>query len=166
VRKLDASFGYLLGALAIAGALLILVMVGVVTVDVAMRAILRRGLEWSSEVSEYGVYLVTLLVAPQLLRKGLHVRIDILSSRVPGAAGVALGKLVDACGAVVCLTIAVYGFSMVQQSLAAGSMVIRNVIFPEWIAMAPLPVAFLVLAIEFVFGLFRGHGQPAEATMP
>ena len=164
MHKLDACFGRLLGALAIAGALLILVMVGVVTVDVVLRAVVRRGIAWSSEVSEYGVYLVTLLAAPYLLRHGLHVRIDVLSSRVSGAPGRWLARVVDACGGLVCLAIAVYALFMVQQSFAAGSMVIRNIIFPEWIVMAPLPAAFLILAIEFFLGLWRGHAAPREAA--
>ncbi len=152
--------------LAVAGALVILVMVGVVTVDVVLRAIVRRGLAWSSEVSEYGIYLATLLTAPYLLRHGMHVKIDILSSRVPGAAGIALRKFTDACGLGICLVIAVYGVFMVQQSKAAGSMIIKNVIFPEWIALAPLPLAFLMLAIEFALGLVRGDERPGGISMP
>ena len=165
MRRFDAGFGWVLGALAIVGALLILVMVGVVTVDVLLRAIVRRGLAWSSEVSEYGIYFVTLLVAPRLLRNGLHVKIDILSSRLSGAAGRWLAKSIDVCGCVVCLVIAFYAWQMVGESMAAGSMVIRNVIFPEWWVMAPLPAAFLILAVEFFLGLWRGHGRTAGATL-
>lgn len=166
MRRIDAYFGILLSALAIAGALVILVMVGVVTMDVALRAIVRRGLPWSSEVSEYGIYLATLLTAPYLLRRGMHVKIDILSSRVPRAAGVALGKLSDCCGLGVCLAITVYGFLTVQQSKAAESMVIKNVVFPEWIALAPLPLAFLMLSLEFALGLLRPYERPAGISIP
>ena len=41
------------------------------------------GLPWSNEVSEYILYLVTLLSAPWLLRRGQHIRVDILLRALP-----------------------------------------------------------------------------------
>jgi TRAP-type transport system small permease protein len=166
VRKFDRYFGHLLNGLAVAGAIVVLLMVGVVTADVVVRAVSPRGIPWSSDASEYGVYLVTLLTAPWLLRRGMHVAIDVLSSRVRGLAAQALGRLTEAVGLVVCLVITYYGWMMVEHSMAAGSLVIKNFVFPEWIALAPLPVVFMLLAVEFSLGVIRGRSRPSGTAMP
>lgn len=165
IARLYAHLGRLFDLLAVAAGLLILFMVLVVSLDVGARAIVARfGLVWSNDVSEYGIYLVTLLVAPRLLRYGQHVKIDIFSSRVPGAAGRALARLVDVIGLAVCLIIAVYATRMAWRSYIEGAMINKNLVFPEWIALAPLPITFWLLASEFAFG-FLVNRERAEQVL-
>ena len=40
-------------------------------------------------------------------------------------------------------------------SYASGSISIKTLIMPEWWLLAPMPVAFLLVAIEFVFRMRR-----------
>ena len=63
-------------ALAYVAALLLLAMVVMVTADIVLRNLTRTGFPWANEVSEYALYVITLLTAPWLLRRGQHVRID------------------------------------------------------------------------------------------
>jgi TRAP-type C4-dicarboxylate transport system permease small subunit len=56
---------------------------------------------------------------------------------------------------------------MAFDSWRIGSITIKNLIFPEWWLLAPLPVTFLLLAIEFLFRfhrLLRQRTRRAEAT--
>ena len=55
---------------------------------------LPQGLAWSNEVSEVMLFLVTMCVAPWLLRQGQHIRVDILLQAIRS------GQLVieHACG--------------------------------------------------------------------
>ena len=64
-------------------ALLLLAMVVVVTADIVLRNAARIGFPWANEVTEYALYLITLLTAPWLLRRGQHVRIDMALVLVP-----------------------------------------------------------------------------------
>jgi hypothetical protein len=41
------------------------------------------------------------------------------------------------------------------RSYRAGAISIKTLITPEWWMLAPLPVAFLLLAIEFIFRMHR-----------
>src|SRR5262245_65013512 len=82
MSKISAAFGRLFEALAIAAALILLVMVVLVTADILLRNMTRTGFPWANEVSEYALYIMTLLTAPWLLRRGQHVRIDLLLSVV------------------------------------------------------------------------------------
>ena len=75
---LSRCYGTLLDALMVVAALLVLGMTLMIGGDVASRNIGYGGIAWSNEVSEYILYLVTLLSAPWLLRRGQHIRVDIL----------------------------------------------------------------------------------------
>ena len=69
-----------------AAALILLAMVVIVTADIVLRNLdAQRHFVWANEVSEYSLYLITLLTAPWLLRRGQHVRLDIILTLVPRA---------------------------------------------------------------------------------
>jgi TRAP-type C4-dicarboxylate transport system permease small subunit len=80
--RLSGAYGRLLAALATVGCAILLAMMFIIVADVALRNIavpgLPRGLAWSNEISELMLYLITMCVAPWLLRQGQHIRVDIL----------------------------------------------------------------------------------------
>jgi TRAP-type C4-dicarboxylate transport system permease small subunit len=155
MERLSAAYGHLLKGLIIVAAVLVLAMVAMVTADVLMRNLADTGLIWANEVTEYSLYLVTLLSAPWLLRSGRHVRIDLLIDAVPMRIARLMEAGADLLGLVVCLVFVWYGTAVTYESARLGSITIKNLVFPEWWLLAPLPVAFLLLAIEFVFRLHR-----------
>ena len=61
-----------------------------------------------------------------------------------------------------------YGIKMTIDSATLGSITIKNLVFPEWWLLWPMPVCFALLAAEFVFRfdrLMRGQpGRRDEAT--
>ena len=87
IDRISNAFGRLLDALAAAGFALLLAMMLVIVGDVALRNIpvpgMPQGLAWSNEVSELMLYLITMCVAPWLLRRGQHIRVDIVLQVVP-----------------------------------------------------------------------------------
>ena len=70
MTRLSNAFGKLLDAFALLAAFVLLVMVVMVTADIVLRNLTRTGFPWANEVSEYALYLTTLLTAPWLLRRG------------------------------------------------------------------------------------------------
>ena len=111
---------------------------------------------WSSEVSEDILYLLTLLAAPWLLRQGQHIRVDILLRALPPRLGLAAGMGRRPAGAwPAALYFVWYGWHGAGRELPAGAITIKTLVTPEWWMLAPLPVAFLLLAIEFVFRMHR-----------
>jgi TRAP-type C4-dicarboxylate transport system permease small subunit len=76
--------------------------------------------------------------------------------------------LADVVGIVTCLVLGRYSLIMTLDSWRIGSITIKNLVFPEWWLLAPLPLVLLLLTIEFVFrlhGLFTGgRGPRTEAT--
>jgi TRAP-type C4-dicarboxylate transport system permease small subunit len=168
VNKLSAIFGRLFDALAVLAALILLVMVVLVTADILLRNMTRTGFPWANEVSEYALYGMTLLTAPWLLRRGQHVRIDLLLSLVPPRVAWLMEAIGDVIGFLVCVVMVRYGYHMAADSFRIGSITIKNLVFAEWWLLAPLPLFFALLALEFVFRLHRlftgGQGRRIEAT--
>src|SRR5262245_17766696 len=83
MNRLSDLFTKLLNPLAILAALTLLAMVVMVSADIILRNLTRTGFPWANEVSEYALYLTTLLTAPWLLHRGQHVRIDLVLAYVP-----------------------------------------------------------------------------------
>jgi TRAP-type C4-dicarboxylate transport system permease small subunit len=155
LTRLAALFGRLFDALAIAAALILLAMVSLVTADIVLRNTTGGGFAWANEVSEYALYLMTLLTAPWLLRRGQHVRLDIVLTLVPPRVAWLMEAASDLLGFCVCIVLVRYGIVMSAESARLGAITIKNLVFPEWWLLAPLPATFALLAVEFVFRFER-----------
>jgi TRAP-type C4-dicarboxylate transport system permease small subunit len=167
VDRLSDLYGRFLNALAVIAALTLLAMVVVVTADILLRNLVVKGFVWANEVSEYALYLITLLTAPWLLRRGQHVRLDILLTAMPRRAAWLMEAVGDTLGFVICLIMIRYGTLMTYDAWRIGSITIKNLVFPEWWLLAPLPVTFVLLAVEFVFRfrrLLQSRTPREEAT--
>jgi len=98
-----------------------------------------------------------MLTAPWLLRQGLHIRVDVLLRVIPRRLAWYCEWLVDAIALVCCVVIAYYGVKAVLSSHAIGGTVVKVISVPEWWLLAPLPVAFALLAVEILFRMQRLH---------
>jgi TRAP-type C4-dicarboxylate transport system permease small subunit len=158
-HRLERGFGVLIDALALVASLLLLAMMVVICGDVLLRNValpgLPAGIAWSNEISELLLYLLTVLAAPWLLREGRHIRVDIVLRVLPRRWGYACEWVGDVLGLGCCLAMVWYGTAVAARSLANGSLSIKTLVMPEWWFMAPLPVCFLLLGVEFGFRMRR-----------
>lgn len=139
----------LLHGLAGAAALLLGAMALLVTLDVLMRNVGLGTLAWVNEVSEYSLPLATLLIAPWLLHRNEHVRLDVLLVSLPRAASRLLEKACDVVGIAICAVFVWYSLRLILDSSRIGSMVVKTLSIPEWWQYALVPVCFSLLAVEF-----------------
>ena len=153
---LGQAYRRLLRAGAVTAALLLGLLALLVTADVLLRNVGLGTLPWILEVSEYGLPLATFLVAPWLLHRNEHVRLDALLAALPRRTARALDRFSDVVGLGVSAVFVVYGVRAVSSSALQGSLVIKSVVFPEWWLYAPVPVCFAFLAVEFVRRLIGG----------
>jgi TRAP-type transport system small permease protein len=98
---------------------------------------------------------VTLFSAPWLLRQGQHIRVDIVLRVLPRRLAWTLEWVGDVLGLACCLYFVVYGTRVAAESYASGAVSIKTLVTPEWWLLAPLPVAFALVAIEFLFRMHR-----------
>lgn len=157
--SLSRIYGRFLLALSLLGCAILLAMMLVIVSDVFLRNVvlpgMPRGLAWSTEVSELMLYLITMCVAPWLLRQGQHIRVDIVLQAIPPRLAWALEWLADLIGLACCVVIGWYGTLAAWSSYQSGAVNIKTLVTPEWWALAPLPVVFVLLSIELLFRMHR-----------
>jgi TRAP-type C4-dicarboxylate transport system permease small subunit len=165
--RASGAYGRLLAGLALVGCAILFAMMLLIVADVALRNIavpgMPRGLAWSNEVSELMLYLLTMCVAPWLLRQGQHIRVDIVLQAIPKSTAWALEWVGDAIGLACCLFMTWYGTKAAWASYTGGALSIKTLVTPEWWSLAPLPLVFALLAIEMGFRmrrLFEGERGP------
>ena len=159
MQALERTYGRLLDLFALAACALIFAMTLMICADVLLRNVRvipgLAGLAWSNEISEAMLYLVTLLTAPWLLRRGQHIRVDIVLRAVPPRLGWVFEWIVDVLGLGCCALIAWYSGRAALASYQAGSLSIKTLITPEWWLLGALPVAFTALTLEMLFRMRR-----------
>ena len=148
-------FGRLIEAMMWAACLIVLAMTLLIGADVIGRNAGLGGIAWSNEVSEYCLYLMTLLSAPWLLRQGQHIRVDIVLKALPPRIGWALEWVSDVLGLACSIYFLWFGMKVLATSYATGAVSIKTLVLPEWWLMAPMPLAFLFVSIEFIFRMHR-----------
>ena len=169
MRRFSMLYGRLLAGLALAGCAVLFAMMAVICVDVLLRNVPLLpgvlGLPWANEVTEYALYLITMLTAPWLLRQGLHIRVDVLLRALPARVGWGAEWAVDLIALACCVVLAWYGCKAVLSSHAIGGMVVKVLSVPEWWLLAPLPATFSLLALEVLLRMVRlAHGERAPRT--
>lgn len=164
IDRLSSRYGKALSALALLGCALLMAMMLIIVADVALRNVpipgLPQGLAWSNEISELMLYLITMCVAPWLLRQGQHIRVDILLQALPPRLAWSLEWVGDLIGFACCLVIAWYGTQAAWSSYSSGAVNIKTLVTPEWWALAPLPLVFVLLGIEMIFRMIRLQRGP------
>jgi TRAP-type C4-dicarboxylate transport system permease small subunit len=158
-ERAERAYGRVLDGLALFGCLILFLMMIVICADVLLRNVALipglRGVPASNDLTEYGLYLMTLCIAPWLLRQGKHIRVDILLRAIPREIAWVCEILVDVLAFGCCLVLAWYAWKATAASMAAGALTIKTLVTPEWWSLAPLPAAFVLLAIEVVFRMHR-----------
>ena len=169
MERIDRAWGRLLEGCALAACALIGAMTLVICLDVLLRNVPLvpgvQGLAWSNELSESGLYLLTMLAAPWLLRQGAHIRIDIVLRVLPKPVAWACEWISDAIALACCTCVVIYGTRATWDSYAQASVTIKTLVLPEWWSLAPLPLAFALLAVEVLFRMRRlwlGPRAPRE----
>lgn len=159
MQRLSELYGRLLAGLALAGCAVLFLMMLVICVDVLLRNVRivpgMLGVSWANEVTEYALYFITMLTAPWLLHRGMHIRVDVLLRAIPRPLAWYCEWLTDAIALVCCIAIAFYGVKAVLSSHAISGMVVKVLSVPEWWLLAPLPATFTLLAIEVLFRMQR-----------
>lgn len=169
LARISAAYGRLLDGLAALACALLFAMMLLICADVLLRNValpgMPRGLAWSNEVSEMLLYLVTLLVAPWLLRAGQHVRVDIVLRAIPKRWAWYCEWAVDLLALAVCIAMMRYGAIAAWKSYTSGALAIKTLVTPEWWSLAPLAPIFALLAIELLFRmgrLYAGERAPRD----
>ncbi len=155
-------YGRVTDACALLAAMIILFITVMITADVILRNVARYPLPGSVELTEYAMLLITALMAPWLLKRGQHVRIDVVLRLWPARAGWLCEIVCDVLGLVLSILLALYGVRVAIASAQLGTVVVKDFQIPEWWVLSPLPFMFALLALGFVLRLHAVLAGPRQ----
>ena len=159
MKSISELYGSLLEKLFLAACGVLFLMMLMICTDVLLRnvALVKslHGLAWADEISESMLFLITMLAAPWLLRQAKHIRVDIVLRALPAQVAWYCEWMTDVAALACCAFMVVYGVKATYASYATGMLTIKTLVTPEWWSLAPLPITFLLLAIEVLFRMQR-----------
>lgn len=132
----------------IAGLTLVWLMVAIV-LSVVIRNLGLQPSAWFFMSTEYGLFYLTLLGAPWLVRQRGHVHIELLTAALPPL----ILQIVSRSVALICVTISLVlawkGLELVQTNLMRNDYDVRAHFVPKWILTIAYPISFSLMAVEF-----------------
>ena len=141
------------GLAVIGGVLLAVIFVGIIC-DVTLRTLGFNSIQWYSAVAEYSLFFCTMFGAPYLVRHKGHVVVESLRMAMPPK----LRKFVEKIVYLVCIFLSLlfvyYGALETIEAIKTGEQDLRSVDMPKWLLMAPFPIGFSLVAVEFIRYLF------------
>lgn len=159
IDYISGAYGRLLSGIALIGCAMLFAMMMLIVADVLVRNVPLipgvHAVSWANEVTEYALYLITLTLAPWLLRRGQHIRVDVILRVLPARLAWYSEWLCDLVALVCCIVFSVAAWQATAGSMAAGIMAIRTLVLPEWWLLVPLPICFALLAMEMLFRMRR-----------
>ena len=157
--RLSALYGKLLEGLAWLACVMVFAMVMMICTDVLLRNVAliptMRGLDWSNDLTEAMLWLITMCAAPWILRRGQHIRVDIVLRVIPKHLAWYCEWFADVVGLACSLAMVWYGIKVTVASYTSGAMTVKTMVTPEWWLLAPLPISFALLSIEMLFRMRR-----------
>lgn len=155
MRSIQLAYEKFLQAMVvIAGLTLVWLMVAVV-ISVLQRNMGIQSWAWLFVSTEYGMFYLTLLGAPWLVRKRGHVHIELLTASLPSQYLNGFSRLIALIATLICAVLAFKGVELVMLNLERGDLDVRAYFFPTWMLSLAFPVSFGLMTVEFarfVFG--------------
>ncbi len=123
VRPLGAALVAIDRAVRLTLMVLMTIMIVVVSAQVFLRYVLNSSIGWADEVSRLAFVWSVFLAIPLGIREGLHVGIELLTSRFPGLVQRGLVRLMAALGAVmmaiVCWQSAIIAYDQWEEKMSS-----------------------------------------------
>ena len=124
-----------------------------VTYEIVARYFFNAPTTWAQEISIYFLLALALLGLAPTLAADEHIRIDLLTRKLPRVVQRWLQIATLAAIAVYAATAAVGGFEMLRQSLRFGRKSLTLLEIPVWIPQTLLPIGMGLLALTAVVGI-------------
>lgn len=138
----------------IAGLCIILI-VFIVSYEVFMRGLFDAPTEWSLEISGYLLIVSGFLGLAAALADDKHIKVDLLTSYLPGNVNRTLGVIVSFAGLLFCVFLFIYGFEMMVSSYTLGRTSTSTLRIPLYLPQIAVPLGALLITLEFIRKIIR-----------
>ncbi len=152
-RVLDRAVAAAALGLAGAGVLCVIAMMIVVTFEVVSRYLLNSPTMWSDEIASYLLIAIVFLGLAQNLRLGDHIRVDVITEKLPARARRWFELFAYALGLVFSIMLLVGVWIRFQNFWMRHTLSDSPLMTPLWIPMVPVLLGALILVPAMLAGL-------------
>lgn len=136
-------------------AVLVLAMCAIVAVEVVSRTVFSQPTIWVQECAVYMLLALAFLGLAATDHADEHIRIDLLSKRLPARVRAALELSICAAITAFACTALWGGWDMVAQSLRFGRRSLTLLSIPVWMPQLLLPVGMALLVLAMIARMRR-----------
>ena len=129
---------------------LVLILMFLTTYHVGARYLFHKPPPWTIEVSEYLLATYAFLGAAWVLKKGGHVKVDLVYRFLDPKKQRILSIISNFIAAISCLVIMVFGSRITGQYLLNDIQTAKVLLFPAFILIIFIPLGFLFLSAQFI----------------
>jgi C4-dicarboxylate transporter DctQ subunit len=159
-----ALYRRLLELLAVVAGVLLAAMTVAIVVDVVVRNLGLQPPAHTLTLTEYGLFYVTMLAAPWLVREKGHVHIELLTAAVSPRTRFWLTRAVYLLCVLTCIVIFWFALEVTIDQWQRAVIDVRSLDMPRWLLSASMPLSFGLMTIEFgryLIGLDSMHSGQA-----
>jgi len=172
LRWLGRAIGLVTGGAMAAAAALLLVSLALIGWSIVMRYALNRAPVWVDDAVGFALIAIVMLAAAQVLRRGEHIGVDLLTERLGPRAARWAHAWASLAALVVAAILVVNGWETAMQSRQFGVVTEGRIEWPVWWLMMLLPVGGVLLGLVAIESLWRlalglppvvrhrAHGEP------
>ena len=153
---MNKMFERILDSLAVIVGLILIFMAISIGYSIFARAIGFRGPVWIVQFNEYAMLFATFLGSAWLLRKGKHVSIELLVSRLPPKAQKTFELIHSIMGMGLTAVLCWYGVLTTVENFQRNVIHVQAVDIPMAYIIFVIPLGFLLLFIQFFRNLVIG----------
>lgn len=160
VRYFDLFLTRAENLFAVVAAIMMFAMIIMVSYSVIGRKFFGTPGAWAVELSEYIMLYLAFLLAPWVLRRNGHVRVDILYSRLSGKARLFFDLAIGVLATLACLVLFWFSLEVAIESYERNVILRRIVQVPQYILLAVIPLGSLFLIMRLLcqmMQLFTGR---------
>lgn len=147
-------YAFIMNACGALAAIIFGLMSLLVASDVILRNIQIELIPASIELTEYMLMTASFIAAPWLLYKGEHIRIDVITTKLPKKINRYLDIACNLICLIVCSVLTWQSFLVLIDFYQQETLVFKELIFPEWRLALPLLIGAFLLSIEFIRRIF------------
>lgn len=147
---INTIFNKVVDIMAALAACLIVFTTVIVAYTIFIRLFGGVGIRWSWQFAEHCMFWFPFLAAPWLLRNHKHVSVDLVLNLLPEKIKRILYVMHGFLGIVLCSMLAYFCTVVTYNNYTRGIMEVQVVDVPKYLLFIVLPVAFTVLALQFV----------------
>ena len=149
VQRADKLLDYVTDALAVTSGIFVIILTSLICVSVVLRYYFNLSVGWTTELTEYFIFIVVMLGTPWVLKNNKHVVVDVVYSTATPKLKRTFAIITNAIGFLVGAGYFYYGLQATHENFVKGTLLVKIMPIPKWLPLLFVPIMSFLVACLF-----------------